>query len=145
MQSLVAGGYTPFWYAQARRWQSIMQRVYGTIFVFVGAIAGAALGYVVFFWLIRKGYYGLAIPGGLLGLGAGIGRGRGVWPPVVCGLAALGLGLIVEWRYAPFADDPGFVYFLRHVTDLKPVTLVMIAVGAAVGFWVPFRRRELPQ
>ena len=58
----------------------------------------------------------------------------------VGGLSALLLGLFTEWRFFPFKADDSFRYFLRNVHELKPITLLMIAAGTAIGFWVPFRR-----
>jgi len=108
--------------------------------VLLGAVVGGLIGHLLFFWVARQGFYALALPGGLLGLGAGIGRGGARWVAVACGVAALVLGLFTEWRFAPFATDPGLGYFLTHLHHLRPLTLVMIGVGAAIGFWVPFRR-----
>jgi hypothetical protein len=34
---------------------------------------------------------------------------------------------------------------VRHIHDLNTVTLVMIALGGALGFWMPFRRTEEPK
>ena len=107
-----------------------------------GAIVGGALGYYAFFWIAKQGFYALILPGGLLGLGAGIVKNRSWLIAVVCGLLAIALGLFTEWQYAPFVKDESLGYFLAHVADLKPVTLLMIAVGGFLGFWLPFERRE---
>jgi hypothetical protein len=106
------------------------------------AAAGGALGYFAFFWLVRQGLYGMVLPGGLLGLGAGMVKNRSVWVAVVCGLAAVALGVFAEFQFSPFEKDPSLSYFLAHVLDNPPVTLLMIGIGGAIGFWVPFRRRE---
>ena len=108
--------------------------------VFGGAIVGGVVGYFVFFWLTRQGFYGLVLPGGLLGLGAGIAKCHSRLPSIVCGVLALGLGLFTRWQYGHFDEDGSFGYFLSHVYQLSPVTLLMIAAGTAIGFWVPFRR-----
>src|SRR5262249_34107067 len=55
---------------------------------------------------------------------------------------AIALGLFTEYRFAPFADDDSLGYFLAHVLDLRPLTLLMIGLGGLIGFWVPFRRRK---
>lgn len=104
------------------------------------AAVGGAVGYFAFMWLASMGFYGLVVPGGLLGLAAGIFKNRSVAVAIVCGVAALILGLFSEWRFAPFVADNSFGYLVAHFYDLKPVTLLMIAAGAAIGFWVPFRR-----
>ena len=110
--------------------------------VLLGAIAGGLAGYFLFFWVTRQGMYALVLPGGLLGLGAGIFRCRSTSIAVACALLALALGLFTEWRFAPFVADGGFAYFLLHAHELKPITLIMIAAGAFIGFWVPFRRAQ---
>jgi len=110
--------------------------------VFGGAVLGGLVGYYVFFWLTRQGFYGLVLPGGLLGLGAGIVKCRSRWPSVICGVMALTLGLFTRWQFGHFDEDPSFCYFVSHVHQLSSVTLLMLAAGTAIGFWVPFRRVE---
>lgn len=107
-----------------------------------GAMLGGLVGYFAFGWLYDQGFYGLVLPGGLLGLGAGLTTCRSRWPSVVCGVLALGLGLFTEWRFRPFNADDSFSYLLGHLHQLKPITLLMLAAGTAIGFWVPFRRVE---
>jgi hypothetical protein len=112
------------------------------LLVLLGAVSGGLLGYVVFWAIARRGLYGLALPGGLLGLGAGVFKTCSRAIPVVCGLLALALGLFMEWRYEPFVADASLGYFVSHVHHLQPITLVMIAVGALIAFYVPFRRSQ---
>jgi hypothetical protein len=112
------------------------------ILVLLGAAVGGLLGYVLFSWLAGQGLYGLALPGGLLGLGAGVFKTRSKMVPIVCGLSALALGLFTEWRYEPFVADGSLRYFVLHVHQLQPITLLMVAAGTLIGFWVPFRRGQ---
>jgi hypothetical protein len=112
------------------------------ILTLCGALVGGILGYLAFFWIASQGFYVMVLPGGLLGLGASIGKPRSLWLAGLCGLAATALGLFTEWRYAPFKKDDSLVFFLQHIHHLEPITLLMIALGGAMGFWVPFRRRE---
>ncbi len=56
---------------------------------------------------------------------------------------ALALGVLAEWQFAPFIRDGSLGYFVTHFYQLKPITLIMIAAGAFIGFWAPFRRRQL--
>lgn len=107
-----------------------------------GALVGGALGYFAFFWVVSQGFYALVLPGGLLGIGAGLVSTRALWVAVVCGLLGLGLGLFTEYRFAPFVADDSLGYFLTHVMSLKPVTLLMIIAGGLIAFWMPSRRIE---
>src|SRR5436309_1064533 len=91
-----------------------------------GALVGGFVGYHAFFWVASQGFYGLVIPGGLLGLGAGIFVNRAFWVAIVCGLLAAALGVYTEFRFAPFIADESFRYFLTHLFDLKALTLLMI-------------------
>ena len=110
--------------------------------VFGGAAVGGLVGHFGFGWLLSQGFYGLILPGGLLGMGAGLAQCRWRWPSVICGVLAFVIGLVTEWRFFPFALDVSFGYFLSHLYELKPITWLMLAVGTAIGFWVPFRRVE---
>jgi len=105
------------------------------------ACVGGLLGYLAFVQLLDKGYYALVLPGGLLGLAAGIPRSRSRIVPVLCALLAIWAGLLAEHRFAPFVADPSLGFFLTHVSDLKPMTKLLISLGGLIGFWVPFRRR----
>jgi hypothetical protein len=111
-----------------------------TFLITCGALVGGILGFLAFSWIASQGFYALALPGGLLGLGAGIGKARNILVAVICGLAATALGMFTEWWYAPFVNDESLGYFLAHAFQLKPITLVMILAGGLIGFWVPFRR-----
>src|SRR5215471_7355985 len=119
-----------------------MSRLETSALTLAAAAVGGAVGYFAFMWLASMGLYGLILPGGLLGLAAGTFKNRSIAVAVVCSLAALLLGLFAEWKSFPFKADDSFGYFLSHFYELQPMTLVMIALGAVIGFWVPFRRRE---
>jgi hypothetical protein len=108
-----------------------------------GAVAGGVLGYFAFIWIARQGFYALMLPGGLAGLGASLFvNDRSVLRGVLCGVFALGLGLVAEWRFAPFIADPGLGYFLAHVHQLQPITLLMIAAGGVFGYWLALGRER---
>ena len=111
-------------------------QVFSTLLGMVGAVAGGVFGHVLFFWFVKQGFYPMVFPGAFVGIGCGsmarhVSKIRGVF----CAIAGLGLGLFTEWTFRPFRADDGFFYFLRHVGDLTPVTLIMIALGAAIAFW----------
>src|SRR5690242_13513243 len=97
----------------------------------IGAVVGGVLGYYTFRWIYHQGFYGMMIPGALVGLGCGL-LAQHVSPirGVVCALAALALGLFTEWSFFPFADDRSPAFFLKNIAALSPVTLGMIAAGA---------------
>ncbi len=113
-----------------------------TALLFLGAAAGGIAGYFACFWAAQQGFYGIILPGALLGLGTNLGRSRHLAVAVICGLAALALGF-TEWRMAPFIADGSFSYFITHLQNLQPVTLIIVALGGAVGFWAPFRRGRM--
>lgn len=113
-----------------------------SLIALIGAVGGGTVGWLAFFWLVQQGFYGIALPGVLLGLGAGVVSTRAIWLPWVCGLAALVIGILAEWRFAPFKNDSSLAFFVQNIPQLKPITLILISLGAAVGFWVPYRRME---
>ncbi len=104
-----------------------------------GALVGGVIGFFAFFWIADQGFYAMILPGGLIGIGAGLVRNRSLGLAIGCGVAAVALGLFTEWKYMPFRDDKSLGYFLAHVHKLTPLTLLMIAVGGVLGFWGPFR------
>jgi hypothetical protein len=108
-----------------------------------GAVVGGAIGFVLFGWLYNQGFYGPVLPGGLLGIGAGFAKPRSIFIPIACGVGALVLGFVAEGYYRPFIKDPSFGFFVSRLSELDPVTFLLIGLGAAIGFWIPFR--WLPQ
>jgi MFS family permease len=103
----------------------------------VGAIIGGVLGFYTFRWLWGHGFYGLMIPGAFLGLGCSIlAQHPSTLRGVFCAVAAVGLSLFTEWCHEWFDADSSFQYFLTHVHKLSPVTLLMVAVGSFIAFWV---------
>ncbi|MCA1685150.1 MAG: hypothetical protein LC745_04035 [Planctomycetia bacterium] len=112
-------------------------RIISNVLGLIGAAAGGVFGHVLFQWIARQGFYALIVPGGMLGLGCGLLARHPSWPRgVVCGLSAVVLGFYSEWSNWPFNADDRFSYFLAHVSDLKPVTLLMVTVGALIAFWL---------
>jgi hypothetical protein len=109
----------------------------------LGAVAGGCVGYFAFFWIARQGFYALALPPGLLGLAAGMcARRRSSALAAICGVAGLALGLFTEWRFAPFVADSTFSYFIAHVPTLKPITLLMLALGTFLSFRLALGRDQ---
>ena len=106
----------------------------------LGVVGGVA-GYVVFWWLAERGYYGLILPGGLIGISAGFVRHRSNFVALACGVLGLAAGVWTEFRYAPFLQDGSLSFFLTHIPDLRHVSLIMIAAGAVIGCWGPMKSR----
>lgn len=103
----------------------------------VGAILGATGGFLLFRWLVAQNLYGLMIPGAMLGFGCSLlAQHRSQARGIVCGFASLILGIFIEWRFFPFNADGGFNYLLAHFFDLKPITQLMIALGAVFSYWI---------
>ncbi len=101
----------------------------------LGAAVGGYVGYQLFVWILSQGLYAIILPPSLLGLGAGLLARRRLMPlAVLCGLAGLWLGLFVEWKTFPFIADGSWQYFLTHVYQLKPISLIMIALGAFFSY-----------
>jgi len=113
------------------------------LFPLLGAALGGLLGYFAFGWLAHQGFYAVALPGALLGAGAGLFlKQRSMALAITCGVAALALGIFSEWRIFPFIADPGFGYFLAHLHLLPPVKLLMLLLGGVFGFWFSLGRRR---
>lgn len=101
----------------------------------LGAAIGGCAGYFAFFWIVAQGFYALIVPPTLLGLMAGVfARRRSTILAVICGVAGLLLGLFTQWRFAPFRADESLSYFVTHLHLLRPVTMIMVALGALFSF-----------
>jgi hypothetical protein len=110
----------------------------------VGAVIGGTIGFFVFFWLSRQGLYAMILPGAMLGLGCGLAsRIRSRPLGIGCLIAAVGLGVFTEWRFAPFLEDDGLGFFVQNLMELKPMTLIMIALGGLCAFWFGVGRERL--
>lgn len=104
---------------------------------FLGAVIGGALGFYIFGWFARHGFYGLMIPGALLGGGCGLlARHSSPARGVICAVGAALLALFTEWRYFPFLADTSASYFVEHLSSLSPVTWIMVVFGALIAYWL---------
>ena len=102
----------------------------------VGAVAGGVAGYYVYTWLLTQGYYGLAMPAILLGLGFGLFSGRSMLlGGLFSAIGGLALMIFCEWSTSPFVKDESLKFFLENILNLKPVTLGFMALGMAGAFW----------
>lgn len=103
----------------------------------IGAIIGGVLGFYTFGWLWHYGFYGMAIPGAFVGLGCGLlAQHRSLARGIVCGAGAFLLSIYTESRYYALPGEDSFIYMVSHFYKLSPVTLLMIAIGSAIAFWV---------
>ncbi len=101
----------------------------------VGAAIGAAVGVFLFVWLKHRGYYGLVIPGAMLGLGCNLlSRRRSIVRGAVAGVAASLVGLLSEWKFFPRNND-SLEYFVTHPATVENVTWIMVGFGTLFAFW----------
>ena len=105
-------------------------------------MAGAVVGYFLFVWILRQGFYALILPPALMGLGAGLAAKVRSQPfSIGCAIAGLLLALFCEWKGAPFVADDSLGYFVAHLHQLRPVTLIMVALGAYFSYRFSLARR----
>lgn len=112
-----------------------MHRMRNILVAIVGAAVGGALGFLGFGWFLSSGFYALVLPGGLMGIGASVGRTRSLPLAIALCLCAILLAFLAEWKYRPFVKDESLAYFIQNLHQLSPVTFIMVAVGAFVAFW----------
>ena len=102
-----------------------------------GGVAGGIVGYFVFLWLWKQGFYGLMIPGALIGLGCSLLAGdRSVARGIMAAVAAGALSLYAEWKVVTFVADGSFSYMVLHFYEKPPVTLLMFAGGIILAYWI---------
>ena len=107
-----------------------------------GALFGAAAGIGVFSWLVHNfAAYGFAIPGVATGLGASVRAELPKAAAVTSGIIGLLAGVFATWKEAPFVANGSFGYFLTHLHDLPSYQMLLLALGAVIAFWLPWRRR----
>jgi len=111
-------------------------RIVGLVRGVVGAVLGAVLGHCVFVWMLRHGFYALILPGTMLGLGFGLfSRRQSIGWGIGCGVFGVVMGVFSEWRTAPFTEDGGLLFFLAHLHQLRPPTIMLILLGGLFAFW----------
>src|SRR5262249_52270454 len=102
-----------------------------------GGVLGGILGYFAFFWIGQPGFLALAVPAALVGAGCGLcSRRDSALRGVLCGISGIGLTLYAEWRRAPFVADESFGFFITHFYNLKPIKLLVLALGGLVAYWL---------
>jgi hypothetical protein len=105
-----------------------------------GAAVGGVIGFFLFGWILSTGFYALALPGALVGIGAGVCKNKSFVVAVVCGVAALLLQLFCQFHNFTWPEDSSLGYFVSHIFQMSPITLLMIAAGTAMGFWFAMPR-----
>jgi hypothetical protein len=112
-------------------------RIVNALLGLVGAVAGGALGFFAFGWLLNRGYLAGMLPGGLLGLGCGLlSRRPSLARGIACGVAGLAVSLLAEAYYHYFLVDPSLQYFFAHLRDLPSVDWFFIIMGTLLAFWI---------
>lgn len=103
----------------------------------VGAVVGAAAGYLIFGWCSQQGFYAIILPPALSGLACGaLARQHSVALGIICVIVGLAASIVGEWRYLPFVKDGSFSYFLSHLHELRPITMILVGVGCGFGFYL---------
>ena len=103
----------------------------------LGAIIGAVLGGYLFLLALDQGYYMLALPGALIGIGCGLmSRRTSIVLGVFCMLLAAGVTLYLEWcRF-----DETFGEFISTLDALPQTTFVMYGLGVLFAGWFGYGR-----
>lgn len=116
--------------------ETITQAVWDITLGATGGFLGGCLGFFLFSLMAKQGFYAIALPGALIGLGCGCLSGRkSLFLGILCAVLGLLVGIATEWRFAPFAEDEGFCFFLLHLHKLSRVTQILISLGALLAFW----------
>lgn len=106
------------------------------IFGIIGAVVGAGLGWFAFDWLLGYGMYTMILPGAMVGIGAGLASRRECLKlGLITGVAALALGIFLEWKYMPLVADESLSYFLQNLVQINPIHLIMIFAGGFAGYY----------
>jgi hypothetical protein len=108
-----------------------------------GALAGTAVGVLVYRFMLERDVHVLAAVGAGTALGVSLlARGtRRAWG-VVTAILAVVASLGVEWTFRPFVQDPSLGFFVAHVADLPRNSQLSLAVVAGLGWWLGRGRRR---
>jgi hypothetical protein len=109
-------------------------RIASNLLGLVGAVLGAILGYYTFRWIYHHGFYGMMIPGALLGLGCGsLARHPSAIRGAACAAAALALGLFAEWSVS-YGGRLGLGEFFSEIAEPDLIAILMMAAGAYFAY-----------
>ncbi len=100
-----------------------------------GALLGASAGYFLFLVLYRNGFYGIMLPGVLLGIGAGLAaRSRSQSLGITCAVLAVFATVLTEW-HVRWSGKNTLPFFLTNIAEIGMVPLLMMALGVAAAYW----------
>src|SRR5690242_8077594 len=109
-------------------------RIASNVLGAVGAAIGAILGYYTFSWIYHHGFYGMMIPGTMLGLGCGaLARHHSAIRGAACAAGGLALGLFTEWSVA-YGGRLGVGEFLSEISKPDLIAILMIAAGSYFAY-----------
>lgn len=102
-----------------------------------GAVIGGAIALLVFRYLYQNNLYAPLILGGGLGLGASLLSGsRSMAMGGICLVLGGALTLVGDWSVEWFTEDDSFLFYLKNLTQLGPIRLVMLALSTlAAGYF----------
>jgi len=100
-----------------------------------GALVGAAVGLVLFTFLLRYGVYAMAVPGALVGVACGwsINR-RSLGLGIVCAAVAATNMILAEWWNFPFRNDKSLTFFLLNLGQLSLLFWLSLLLGCGLAF-----------
>ena len=108
-----------------------------------GTVAGAALGALAFWGLLKYNFYAIMLPGLLAGLGGGYPLKRRM---IAVGLFAAVVGLVTmvlaEWANRPFVKDESLTFFVTHLHHLNRGAILMMVLGVAAALWFGMGREH---
>jgi hypothetical protein len=101
-----------------------------------GAAGGAAIGILAYWLLLQWDIHLLAAVGAGTALGvSSMARSSSMGWGVLTMVLAVALSLLVEFLFMPFAVDPSFGYFIRHLADLRRNSVLSLVVVAVLGLY----------
>ncbi len=125
-----------------------MHYVRGTI----GAFVGAAIGILVYWFLLRNNVQAPILVPGVTGVVAGLaGAKRDVKMGLITAVIAIPATILPDAIWLPFTMDESIGYFLPHLHKLNPIRigpislpmLLVYAIGIGLAFWFGMGRDYL--
>lgn len=102
----------------------------------VGAVLGAVVGFVAFYFLYKYGLYALILPGAIAGTLAAKLSGRGSNAlGIICVVVAIVATILSEWTVAPMRDDNGLLFFVMHLHQVRTIAWILGGAGIVFAFF----------